>query len=135
MELIRVTKLNDIKLYEGQLDEDGNTIDYHLDFAEYRFEDIDSIVHSFLNIKEKASYAFHIIVEAENRNFTDLEIGFFMELEAKLKAHGLVLSFNGGYKRDYSLEELIQADTTLDLLINKINQSGLSPFEKYLHIY
>ena len=135
MELIRVTKLNDIKLYEGQLDEDGNTIDYHLDFAEYRFEDIDSIVHSFLNIKEKASYAFHIIVEAENRNFTDLEIGFFMELEAKLKAHGLVLSFNGGYKRDYTLEELIQADTTLDLLINKINQSGLSQFEKYLYIY
>ena len=38
MELIRVTKLNDIKLYEGQLDEDGNTIDYHLDFAEYRLD-------------------------------------------------------------------------------------------------
>ena len=86
-------------------------------------------------IKEKATYAFHIIVEAENRNFNEAEFAFFLELEARLEDYGLVLSFNGGYKNDYTLMELMEADALLDRLINEINNSSFSPFEKYLYIY
>lgn len=134
MVLIKVYKLSDIELYRDILDDD-NTVDYHLDLVTYNQEDINYIVQRFTIIKEKASYAFHIIIEAENQNFTDLEIAFFMELEAKLKARGMIISFNGGYKKDYTLAELIQADKTLDHIINKINSFGFSPFEKYLYIY
>ena len=135
IELIKVTSISDIKLYDGPIDKEDLTIDYHLDFVNYLSKDVPEIVKAFLLIKEKATYSFHIIVDAENRNFNEAEFGFFFELESKLNKHGLVLSFDGGYKNDYTLTELLQADTLLDSLINKINSSDFSPFEKYIFIY
>ena len=132
MELVQVYKLKDIVLLnDDELDE----VFYHIDLKEYRHEDIDSFIKAFNDIKQEAKYSFRIIIEAENRNFTDLEFDFFIELKEKLKLLDLPLSFKGGYKDDYSLEQLLKTDKALDKFINHINDPSLSPLEKYLIIY
>ena len=132
MELIRVNSLEDIVLIsEDSIDE----VFYYIEFKEYRHEDIDELVKAFNEIKANANYPFRIIIEAENRNFNDLEFDFFIELEEKLKTYDMVISFRGGYKDDYSLKELLKTDKALDKFINHINNPSLSPLEKYLIIY
>ena len=118
MELIRVNSLEDIVLIsEDSIDEAF----YYIEFKEYRHEDIDELVKAFNEIKANANYPFRIIIEAENRNFNDLEFDFFIELEEKLKTYDLVISFKGGYNDDYSLKELLKTDKALDKFINHIN--------------
>ena len=133
MENKSVNQINDIVILNGEIED--NCVFYYIDLEKYDQKDLDEIVNRFVFIKEKNPYDFRIIIEAEFHNFSDDDFAFFIALESKLKEHDLSLFFNGGYKNDYLLSELLSADTALDKFIDHINKPELSPFEKYLLIY
>ena len=133
MELKRIKKVEDI-VFPRRFKADDE-IHYHFNFPKYDAKDIDEIVRRLVAIKEGLPNKFFVIIDTEHRNFDDLDFGFFIELEVKLKRHGMNVYYNGGYKLNYTLTEFMTADIKLDKFIYHIKNDTLSPFEKYLLIY
>lgn len=131
MRTVTVNEISQIVAVED-LEKDG--LLYLIDFKTYDGNDIPLIVSQFERLKNEG-INFSISVNAEGRNFTDLELGFFIILESELKKINYHLKFSDGYKRDYTIQDLMNADKILDELINKIDASSLSPLERYLVIY
>ena len=131
MRTVTVNEISQIVAVED-LEKDG--LLYLIDFKTYDGNDIPLIVSQFERLKNEG-INFSISVNAEGRNFTDLELGFFIILENELKKINYHLKFSDGYKRDYTIQDLMNADKILDELIDKLNASSLSPLERYLAIY
>ena len=109
-------------------------VHFYLDAKTYDEQDIDKIIQRLSRIKEQG-FDVMLIINAEQRNFDSDEIAVFISLKKKMDVIHVELFFDGGYKDFYTLPELIHTDKVLDEFINKLNASGLSPFEKYMVIY
>ena len=105
-----------------------------LNFEKYEFNYIYRLIEFAKKLK-RSGYLPVFSIKAEDRNFSDNDIASFIDYKQAFDKYGYELFFDGGYKDTYTLDELIKADKTLDRIINYLNESSLSPFEKYLYIY
>ena len=98
----------------------------------------EKVVTDIFNALKKLTdehFAVQFSINAYQRNFNTEEFALFSSLAKNLKSIRISLTFANQYKHDYSFEEILKADTTLDNFINKIKNPELSPFEKFLMIY
>ena len=112
----------------------SNDVSLVLSFKSYCVQDLTIIVGKVKEIKSQ-NIDVKVIIQAEGINFNDEELKIMISLGAKLKEIGVPLYFDGGIKETYTIDELIKADKQLDEIIDKLNNSELSPLEKYIYIY
>ena len=124
-----IEQLNDLTLYKEE-----DNLSLILEFPFYEKNHIQPIINKVKALKSD-KIKLIVIIQAEQKNFSDEELKVFLSLEKLLKENEIPLYFDGGYKETYTLEEVIKADKKLDEIIDKINKSDLSPLEKYLYIY
>ena len=131
---IYAEKIEDIEIKHANFFNDLNYVDIILDFDNYPIEVMKEVIEKANNIKAKGYLPF-ICINAVYKNFNEEEINNFKIVRTLLNEHGYELYFDGNIKNTYTLDELINADTTLDVVINKANNPSLSQFEKFLVIY
>ena len=83
--------------------------------------------------KSKGS-SVEIVVNSVKMQFKASELENFIDLEEVFLRENMSLQFYGG-RANYSLTETLSAQLQIDEIIDKINKTNASPFEKYLMAY
>ena len=127
---LRINTLEEIV----QINDEEKDLILHIEFSSYPLNIVETLFENIKKLHENG-YSLNVVIEAEDRNFNDEEIMAFSSLESLLLSIHVPLHFDGGYREEYTLEELIKTDVVLDKIIDRINKASLSPLEKFFSVY
>lgn len=93
-----------------------------------------SDVHAIADLAKGKGIDVEVQVDVANLEFKVSEMEQFIDMEDKCEKSDVKFSFAEGLST-YTLNETLSAQTRIDELVEKINKSNGSPFEKYLMAY
>lgn len=105
----------------------------------YKLDNYDQTVYEkiynfILELKE-SGYNINVNIKTENTKFSMQNIAQCNKLKKNLAEKGVTFSFDGGMGKDYDSRTVYLAQSKLQNLVDRIEESHLTPFEKYLYVY
>ena len=92
------------------------------------------IIKQVVEVAKQKGCKAEVVINSKEMQFTIPEIERFITLEDEFQKNEVGLAFDGGLEK-YSLTETLSAQIQIDEVINRINETNASPFEKYLMAY